>query len=109
MVAFSELDASGVPVATIAARFGVSERIVEQRLRLGNAAPALLDAYRAEAIDLETLKAFAVTTDHLVGRMHRDAHHVLGERDLARVGSRDRNGDGVLRTMVLLTRRLILR
>ncbi len=64
VVAFSELDASGVPVATIAARFGVSERIVEQRLRLGNAAPALLDAYRAEAIDLETLKAFAVTTDH---------------------------------------------
>ena len=45
-------------------RFGVTERIVEQRLRLGNAAPELLDAYRAEEIDLETLKAFAVTTDH---------------------------------------------
>ena len=64
VVAFSELAASGVTVAAIAARFGVSERIVEQRLRLGNAAPALLDAYRAGAIDLETLKAFAVTTDH---------------------------------------------
>ena len=64
VVAFSELARSGVTVAAIAARFGVSERIVEQRLRLGNAAPELLDAYRAEDIDLETLKAFAVTTDH---------------------------------------------
>ena len=41
----------------------VSERVVEQRLRLGNAAPELLDAYRADEIDLEVLKAFAVTTD----------------------------------------------
>ena len=64
VVAFSILARSGVTVAAIAARFGVSERIVEQRLRLGNAAPELLDAYRAEDIDLETLKAFAVTTDH---------------------------------------------
>ena len=64
VVAFSELAGAGVTVATIAARFGVSERIVEQRLRLGNAAPELLDAYRADEIDLETLKAFAVTTDH---------------------------------------------
>ena len=64
VVAFSELARSGATVAAIAARFGVTERLVEQRLRLGNAAPELLDAYRAEAIDLETLKAFAVTTDH---------------------------------------------
>ncbi len=64
VVAFSELAQAGVTVAAIAARFGVSERIVEQRLRLGNAAPELLDAYRADGIDLETLKAFAVTTDH---------------------------------------------
>ena len=64
VVAFSELARSGATVAAVAARFGVTERLVEQRLRLGNAAPELLDAYRAEAIDLETLKAFAVTTDH---------------------------------------------
>ena len=64
VVAFAGLAASGVPVATIAARFGVSERTVEQRLRLGNVAPELIDAYRAEAIDLKTLMAFAVTTDH---------------------------------------------
>ena len=61
--AFGTLANDGASVADIAARFGVSERIVEQRLRLGNAAPEILDAYRADAIDLETLKAFAVTVD----------------------------------------------
>ena len=64
VVAFAGFVRSGATVAAIATRFGVSERLVEQRLRLGNAAPELIDAYRAEAIDLETLKAFAVTTDH---------------------------------------------
>ena len=64
VTAFMELAKSGVTVAAIAARFGISESLVEQRLRLGNAAPELLDAYRADEIGLETLKAFAVTTDH---------------------------------------------
>ena len=64
VIAFTKLAESGVTMAAIAARFGMSERLVEQRLRLGNAAPELLDAYRADNIDLETLKAFAVTTDH---------------------------------------------
>ena len=62
--AFGTLANDGASVAEIAARFGVSERTVEQRLRLGNAAPEVLDAYRADQIDLETLKAFAVTVDH---------------------------------------------
>ncbi|MDE2976219.1 MAG: ParB N-terminal domain-containing protein, partial [Acidobacteriota bacterium] len=64
VTAFTKLAESGISVAAIAARFGISERLVEQRLRLGNAAPELLDAYRNDRIDLETLKAFAVTTDH---------------------------------------------
>ncbi len=63
VVAFTRLADAGQSVSSIAARFGASERIVEQRLRLGNAAPELLDAYRADEIDLEVLKAFAVTTD----------------------------------------------
>ena len=61
--AFAALAAAGSTVSGIAARFGVAERTVEQRLRLGNAAPELLQAYRDEAIDLECLKAFAVTAD----------------------------------------------
>ena len=64
VTAFTTLAESGITVSSIAARFGISERLVEQRLRLGNAAPELLDAYRNGAIDLETLKGFAVTTDH---------------------------------------------
>ena len=63
VVAFTSLARAGQPVFSIAARFGLTERLVEQRLRLGNAAPELLDAYRADEIDLEVLKAFAVTTD----------------------------------------------
>ena len=63
VIAFTKLSDAGQSVSAIAARFGASERIVEQRLRLGNAAPELLDAYRADQIDLEVLKAFAVTAD----------------------------------------------
>ena len=62
--AFRRLADAGSTAAAIAARFGVSERTVEKRMRLGNAAPVLLEAYRAGEIDLETLMAFAVTTDH---------------------------------------------
>ena len=61
---FTKLADAGHAVASIAARFGLSERLVEQRLRLGGVAPELLDAYRAGEIDLETLKAFSVTADH---------------------------------------------
>jgi len=63
VTAFAELVAAGQSVSAIAVRFGASERIVEQRLRLGNAAPELLDAYRADEISLDVLKAFAVTAD----------------------------------------------
>ncbi len=64
VAAFTKLSESGVSVSAIAARFGVAERLVEQRLRLGGVAPELLDAYRAQEMDLDTLKAFTVTTDH---------------------------------------------
>ena len=61
--AFAGLAGGGATVSDIAARFGVTEKLVEQRLRLGNAAPVLLDAYRKGGIDLEVLTAFAVTAD----------------------------------------------
>ena len=64
VIAFSKLADAGLSVGSIAARFGTAERLVEQRLRLGNVAPDLLDAYRADEIDLEVLKAFSVTPDH---------------------------------------------
>ena len=61
--AFARIAADGGTIAEIAARFGVSERTVEQRLRLGNAAPELLEAYRAGDMGLQCLQAFCVTTD----------------------------------------------
>ena len=69
VVAFTGLAEAGVSVSAIAARFGLTERLVEQRLSLGGAAPELLDAYRAGEMDLDTLKAFTVTTDHARQRM----------------------------------------
>ena len=47
VVAFTKLVQAGQSVSSVAARFALSERLVEQRLRLGNAAPELPDAYRA--------------------------------------------------------------
>ena len=61
--AFAGLAGGGATVADIAMRFGITEKLVEQRLRLGNAAPVLLEAYREGGIDLEVLTAFAVTAD----------------------------------------------
>ena len=51
------------PPPQIADRFGVSEKHVEQRLKLGKAAPELLAEYRAEQITLESLMAFTITDD----------------------------------------------
>ena len=61
--AFAKLARNGATVPEIAARFGVAERTVEQRLRLGNAAPQLLDAYRSSEMGLQALQAFCVTAD----------------------------------------------
>ena len=64
VTAFTGLSSFGISVSAIEERFGVTERLVEQRLSLGGAAPELLDAYREQEMDLDTLKAFTVTTDH---------------------------------------------
>ena len=61
--AFAQLVRDGSTAAEIAARFGMSERTVEQRLRLGNVSPMLLQAYRDGDTNLDTLMAFALTTD----------------------------------------------
>jgi ParB family transcriptional regulator, chromosome partitioning protein len=63
-VAMAALVDSGTGIDDVAKRFGVSERHVRQRLRLGKLAPELLDAYRAGAINLETVTAFTLGADH---------------------------------------------
>ena len=52
-----------MPLAEIAARFGVTEKRVLQRLRLARVSPVLLQAYRDGETTLDCLMAFAVTDD----------------------------------------------
>lgn len=61
--AFAELIERGQTAAQVAARFGVTERHVLQRMKLGRVAPELLVAYRAGEVTLDALTAFAVTDD----------------------------------------------
>jgi ParB family chromosome partitioning protein len=62
--AFARLHADGQDAERIARRFGVSTLTVRQRLRLAAVAPSIMDAYRAGALTLEAVTAFAVTDDH---------------------------------------------
>jgi ParB family chromosome partitioning protein len=64
--AFAQLQKDGLSSIDIAGRFGVSERLVEQRLKLAAASPKLMAEYREGRMTLEQLTAFAVCDDHLV-------------------------------------------
>lgn len=62
--AFRRLESSGIGAGDIAARFGVSPRVVRQRLALGAVSPPLMQAYREGELTLAQLEAFTVTDDH---------------------------------------------
>lgn len=61
--AFNGLAGRGLSVQKIAERFGVSEKKVDQRLRLANAAPEIFQAYRDGDMSLSVLEAYCVTDD----------------------------------------------
>ncbi|MFZ3237860.1 MAG: ParB N-terminal domain-containing protein [Stellaceae bacterium] len=63
-VAMAALIDAGESIEAVAARFGVPERHVRQRLRLGKLAPELLDAYRESDVGLEVMMAFTLGADH---------------------------------------------
>ena len=48
----------------IAARFFVTPAVVRQRMKLTTVSPKLLDLYADDAMTLEQLMAFTVSTDH---------------------------------------------
>jgi ParB family transcriptional regulator, chromosome partitioning protein len=54
----------GWSAVDIAVRFGVSEHVVKQRLKLGAVSPKLMQVYREGGLNLEQLQAFAITDDH---------------------------------------------
>jgi ParB family chromosome partitioning protein len=62
--AFLALIESGTHPADIAARFGVTETVVQQRLKLARVSPVIIAAYRNDEITLAHVMAFAVTDDH---------------------------------------------
>ncbi len=62
--AFATLHASGLSADEIAGRFGISPRLVEQRLKLAAVSPKLLAVYREGGMTLEQLMAFTLSDDH---------------------------------------------
>lgn len=62
--AFRNLVDKGAPVEDIAARFGVTPRVVEQRLRLARVSPVVIGAFRAGDLTLAQVMAFAISDDH---------------------------------------------
>lgn len=62
--AFASLVSSGQSDQEIAAAYGVSTAVVKQRLRLASASDNVLTAYADDAISLDQLMAFCVSTDH---------------------------------------------
>jgi len=61
--AFQSLVDEGKTEADVAARFGVTELVVRQRLRLARVSPKLLQAYGAGDMRLDQLQAYAIIDD----------------------------------------------
>jgi len=62
--AFSALVDDGSTPAEIAARFGISETAVKQRLKLARVSPTVFQAYKDGKLSLEQVQAFTVSDDH---------------------------------------------
>ena len=84
--AFKKLADEGQGRATIAAKFGVTPRVVEQRLKLAVVSPKLMKAYRDDEMMLEHLMAFTLTDSH---KLQEKAWKALGkyEREDAEDGA----------------------
>ncbi|KAF1697961.1 hypothetical protein CSC62_07385 [Pseudoxanthomonas jiangsuensis] len=74
--AFKALVDAGRRISEVAARFGVSELFVKQRLRLARVRPEFLDMYKADEITLDQLQALATTDNH---EIQRQAWHTARE------------------------------
>ena len=62
--AFQALREKGQPEEEIAAAFFVPVAVVKQRLKLASVSPKLLDVYAEDAMSLDQLMAFTVSSDH---------------------------------------------
>ena len=62
--AFKKLADEGKGEEEIAARFGTTPRVVQQRLKLAVVSPKLIALYRKGEMTLDCLMAFTVSDDH---------------------------------------------
>jgi len=62
-LAWAKLQDEGLTISEIAKRHGATNKLVEQRLKLGRLSPLLLDALKADEIDVETACAFTISDD----------------------------------------------
>ena len=99
--AFHRLITEGKCVADIAARFGVTEAVVNRRLALARVSPVLLQQYREGQLNLEILQVFTLTDDHVkqeevwnsLQSWNRSAHtirHLLSQNTIAATDKRVR-------------------
>ena len=71
--AFHALIEGGASPVDVAARFGISETALKQRLKLARVSPGVFQAYRAGELTLEQVQAFAISDDHdAQDRVHAD-------------------------------------
>lgn len=71
--AFAALLEQGKTAESIAIRFGLPVRAVQQRLKLGRLSPRLLDLFRDGKIDKEVCEAFTLSDDHAIQERVYDA------------------------------------
>jgi ParB family chromosome partitioning protein len=64
--AFAALAEAGATIAEIAQRYGLTERVVEQRLKLATVSPRIREQYRAGKASLDQMMALTLTDD--IGR-----------------------------------------
>ena len=96
--AFKALSDQGKGPEEIAGRFGCSPATVRQRLKLAAVAPSLIEAYRAEELDLDQLMAFTVSDDVAaqekvwtdLAEWNRDPQTIRRQLTAAHVECRDR-------------------
>jgi ParB family chromosome partitioning protein len=81
--AFKKLAGQGHGPEAIAARFGTTARIVEQRLKLAVISPKLIALYRKGEMTLDCLMAFTIAEDH---RQQEKTWKALPEWARSRVG-----------------------
>jgi len=62
--AFAQMMSQGAGLEDVAAAFGITRKVVEKRMKLGQVAPKLLDEYRKGELNLDAIMSFTVCEDH---------------------------------------------